>query len=483
MRLFRLIASVPLPMKCAVLQHLSAYVYVVSVALVCVSNTHAAPTQDQGKLFGTGGVVGLGTDTYSQSITTGIKGQLTAIQIQFETFPTPAPSLVLSILDGANSPGAATLFSQQLNLGSGDLDGQNVFTWDVSSANLFFDVGDRFTFRLRALQPGFAIAGNDPPGYPGGELFRNGAALPLSAVNDIAFITIVDSAGGSPGFDMSDYFPLGTDNRWTYRVDGNDFVTVTATVLAGTFNVNGVLTKVVQDSFGDTVYFTNDNNGLRQHRLVISGDTVTFSPPLKLADPRATIGQVISSNGTATFNIVGAGSFNFSYSATSEIVAEEDLTVPRGAFSALRISTTTTLSGTVNNIPITETETDTTWLAKYVGTVKSIVAFRGFTTTTELIDDDIDSDGDGLSAGVDNCPTVPNASQKDTDGDGQGDACDADDDGDGLSDPVESALGTDPLNPDTDGDGMNDGDEVASGRDPLLNEPAVLQTIELLLFD
>jgi len=35
----------------------------------------------------------------------------------------------------------------------------------------------------------------------------------------------------------------------------------------------------------------------------------------------------------------------------------------------------------------------------------------------------IDADGDGISNGVDNCPAVANADQKDTDGNGIGDAC------------------------------------------------------------
>ena len=45
-----------------------------------------------------------------------------------------------------------------------------------------------------------------------------------------------------------------------------------------------------------------------------------------------------------------------------------------------------------------------------------------------------DADGDGIENDLDNCPSIANEVQLDTDGDGQGDDCDNDDDNDGVED-------------------------------------------------
>ena len=56
-----------------------------------------------------------------------------------------------------------------------------------------------------------------------------------------------------------------------------------------------------------------------------------------------------------------------------------------------------------------------------------------------------DGDEDGVCDTLDNCPEVSNAEQTNTDEDSLGDACDSDDDGDGYSDSDELACGSDPL--------------------------------------
>ncbi len=93
----------------------------------------------------------------------------------------------------------------------------------------------------------------------------------------------------------------------------------------------------------------------------------------------------------------------------------------------------------------------------------------------------IDTDGDGVADSDDNCPSVANANQLNTDGDSEGNACDTDDDNDGVLDATDNCpLVSNPNQEDANSNGVGDacegdmdGDGVPDGADncPLVPNP------------
>lgn len=67
-------------------------------------------------------------------------------------------------------------------------------------------------------------------------------------------------------------------------------------------------------------------------------------------------------------------------------------------------------------------------------------AFLGAVTTAEstILDDELDTDEDGVEDADDNCPLDKNATQTDSDADLKGNACDEDDDNDGVPDVLDN---------------------------------------------
>lgn len=81
-----------------------------------------------------------------------------------------------------------------------------------------------------------------------------------------------------------------------------------------------------------------------------------------------------------------------------------------------------------------------------------------------------DADGDLVCTNVDNCPSVSNPDQVNTDGDSEGDACDADKDNDGVDNAVDNCeLTPNPDQTDTDTDGSGDACDDDDDNDNVLD--------------
>ena len=130
----------------------------------------------------------------------------------------------------------------------------------------------------------------------------------------------------------------------------------------------------------------------------------------------------------------------------SELVSNEPGLVAYYKFNSSSGTTVTDSAGSDNNGTLTNM-TNSNWVASTApvnncststpppNTPTNTPTFTATPTNTPTkTPTPADSDSDGVPDASDNCPTVANASQTNTDGDSQGNACDADDDNDGVLD-------------------------------------------------
>jgi len=162
---------------------------------------------------------------------------------------------------------------------------------------------------------------------------------------------------------ISTYFPLASGNSWTYQENGVDGFT--RTVMPGVFKINTIDTKRTDFSNGEQIYFTNDSNGIREHREydpTPPATTVTLNPPFKFGDAQTSLGVPVMTSGTAK---VSGYTDPFPYTGSSTFQALDVITVPAGTFRAARIEASLSILGM--------TATQTIWVADNVGVVKEIV--------------------------------------------------------------------------------------------------------------
>lgn len=171
-------------------------------------------------------------------------------------------------------------------------------------------------------------------------------------------------------FTMSEYFPLGQGDTWTYREEDAE---LTVKTISGTENINGVNAAKMIDEDGDYHLWTN-SNGIVWYKEYDADDIpgcsweqLIFNPPIIASGPVVSVGSTSASNTTLTKTDCTGSSSTASVSYEFSIEGIENVTVPAGTFNnCLRIKGILTVNGS------TETSEMTIWLAKGLGEVKLI---------------------------------------------------------------------------------------------------------------
>ena len=174
------------------------------------------------------------------------------------------------------------------------------------------------------------------------------------------------------------------------------------------------------------------------------------------------IDQNLTTYGAATF---AAGAYNAPVSGDTMNFLIEQIDLPGPVSNPVMIDDTyNTATGSNNpdtDVILFRTNFVTINSAEIVNNPSTVTAssYSPVVTIVEIVDSN-DQDSDTILDINDNCPAIANTNQLNTDGDAQGDVCDADDDNDGLTDTFELSIGTNTLLADSDLDGLTDFEEV-----------------------
>ncbi len=209
-------------------------------------------------------------------------------------------------------------------------------------------------------------------------------------------------------------------------------------------------------SQGVVVVFAAGNSG----EDVVNWSPANMNEPIVVASSDNKDVNAIDSNFGATVDVIAPGvniistwiadNFN-NYQDAYVLSSGTSMAAPHvSGLVALLLSKYPTLTNTAVE-QVIKNSTDNIGLVNY-GTGR-INAFNAYTIAPNYLD----SDGDGVFNGTDNCPNTANPLQEDADHDGLGDVCDPDDDNDGINDPVDNCpLIANPDQADWDGDGEGD---------------------------
>ena len=207
----------------------------------------------------------------------------------------------------------------------------------------------------------------------------------------ILFFMVVISAifsSSAVADSILNYLPHAPGDQWSYL--SNNGGTRTATFGSPVKLPNGVFvipaTVVDSNSSGNfTTYSTIDSNGFRRHQeyqssVYVEGYgntslTAVYSPAIVFSPAEVSIGSTYTSSGSAVFTYTNVSTYNLNYATSTKVIATETVSDNSGqkSWTAIKISISITISGTVNGQFFTNTIVHTLWLVEGLGTVKSYI--------------------------------------------------------------------------------------------------------------
>ena len=277
---------------------------------------------------------------------------------------------------------------------------------DVSSVN-FVEVG--FSDTAIAFPPGQTGIDTTVDLQPNLRVDISGAVDSSTGVLTVAFTAIDPNTGLPPDDPLAGFLPPNVNPP-----EGDGYVVFT--VMSG----EGLTTGTMICNDAEIVFDTNAAIVTPERCNTIDG-----SPPES---------QVAALSPTQEFP-----TFDVQWTGTDEGAGIKDYTVfvseDSGPFKAWLPRTTLNSASFAGEDGVTYAFYAVA--RDYAGNVETDA--QGADTSTTVVCNGVDSDGDTVVNCVDNCPLVQNVDQEDTDNDGMGNVCDPDDDGDGAPDGADCA--------------------------------------------
>jgi hypothetical protein len=188
----------------------------------------------------------------------------------------------------------------------------------------------------------------------------------------------------------------------------------------------------------------------------------TSTPTLAIDDAAVVEANDAPVDAVFTFHLSHQSAFTITIQYVTEsitAIAGQDFTAKTEKVVFDRGETIATAS--VSVLPDTAIESDETFRIRIISN-QFVTVEPNLSATATVLNDDIDTDADGVLDAFDNCPSASNSNQADTDGDGSGDACDdtpfgPDADRDGVLDASDNCPNTPNADQaDADADGAGD---------------------------